>query len=179
MVGIVVTVPGRPPAKANSYRIVRVGRYPKIAPSPEVVAYEALVADRAREASGFCADPLFTGKVELVIVWHRGDNRRKDIDNIGKAIMDGLTKSGIWNDDSQVEHLHKLTVRDAEDAQHEWVDIYVVPMTKPASCGSAAAGAKSSSAPAAGRRKSGGTRKSASASAKGARTSGARKPSGS
>lgn len=128
MIGLALTVPGRPPAKANNYRIVRIGRYHRLVPTPEVTAYEQLVALKAREAAGERPLPLFLGRVEVAIVWHRGDNRRKDIDNIGKAIMDGLTKGGVWRDDSQVEHLHKLTVRDAPGAAAEWVEIYVLPL---------------------------------------------------
>jgi crossover junction endodeoxyribonuclease RusA len=33
------------------------------------------------------------------------DKRRRDLDNILKALLDGLTHSGVWGDDSQVVDL--------------------------------------------------------------------------
>jgi crossover junction endodeoxyribonuclease RusA len=31
--------------------------------------------------------------------------RRRDLDNILKAVLDGLTKAGLWDDDVQVDYL--------------------------------------------------------------------------
>lgn len=33
------------------------------------------------------------------------DRRRRDLDNILKAALDGLTHAGVWEDDSQIDHL--------------------------------------------------------------------------
>jgi len=33
------------------------------------------------------------------------DKRRRDLDNLPKALLDGLTHSGIWDDDSQIDDL--------------------------------------------------------------------------
>lgn len=33
------------------------------------------------------------------------DKRRRDLDNILKAALDGLTHAGVWEDDSQIDHL--------------------------------------------------------------------------
>jgi len=34
------------------------------------------------------------------------DNRRRDLDNINKAIWDSLEKAGIYENDSQIDELH-------------------------------------------------------------------------
>ncbi|ELD4355200.1 RusA family crossover junction endodeoxyribonuclease [Escherichia coli] len=39
------------------------------------------------------------------------DNRRRDIDNIGKALFDAITYSGFWADDSQVDAMKFVRCR--------------------------------------------------------------------
>lgn len=33
------------------------------------------------------------------------DRRRRDIDNIGKCLLDAMTKAGAWDDDEQIDDL--------------------------------------------------------------------------
>ena len=49
--------------------------------------------------------PPFTSKVMLKVDMYPPDNRKRDIDNIFKALLDGLTKSGIIADDSLIYKL--------------------------------------------------------------------------
>ncbi|HFJ7200661.1 TPA: RusA family crossover junction endodeoxyribonuclease [Escherichia coli] len=39
------------------------------------------------------------------------DNRRRDIDNVCKALFDGITYSGFWADDSQVDAMKFVRCR--------------------------------------------------------------------
>ena len=45
-------------------------------------------------------------KVALKIKLEPPDKRKRDIDNCCKALLDALTYSGVWIDDSQVDDLH-------------------------------------------------------------------------
>lgn len=183
--GIKITIPGRPPAKSNSYRIVSIKGRPALVPTKEVKAYEELIRATSSDYVDLLGGlrPLFPApiSVELILVWHRADRRRKDLDNIAKAIKDGLTKGQIWSDDSQVDTLLLHWTFDAVGVANEWVDIYIRPTSLPpstspgtrttgsnASATSTAPAAPSASVPATPSARSGTTRRSAARSASGA-----------
>jgi len=43
------------------------------------------------------------GPIEIKIVLHTPDRRRRDQDNFaGKSLLDALTNAGVWTDDSQI-----------------------------------------------------------------------------
>lgn len=44
-------------------------------------------------------------KLDVSILVHAPDNRRRDLDNMLKAILDSLTKACLWADDSQIDRL--------------------------------------------------------------------------
>jgi Holliday junction resolvase RusA-like endonuclease len=117
------TVPGRPVAKGRP-RFARRGDYVTTYTPDATVRYEDLVAFYGREAmrlgnAGCTSEPV---RVELVAVFPRPGrlNRRKDpagrmvmdsraagtdIDNVAKAILDGLQRGGLLVDDKQVVEL--------------------------------------------------------------------------
>jgi len=47
----------------------------------------------------------FTGRISVLIKATMPDNRRRDVDNIAKAILDALTFCAVWEDDSQIDRL--------------------------------------------------------------------------
>lgn len=49
----------------------------------------------------------FLGPVCVVLGFTQPDKRKRDLDNLGKAVLDALTHAGAWDDDSQV---HSLTM---------------------------------------------------------------------
>jgi Holliday junction resolvase RusA-like endonuclease len=119
-------VAGRVPSKSNSYRIVRRGSGSRLVRDEDVVAYETMVSLAARQVTGG-AIVFPTGKLALRMIWHRWrhDGRRRDLDNIYKAVMDGLTGGGLWTDDSQVTTHYTTTRFDADREEDEWLDIIV------------------------------------------------------
>ncbi|MBN2641380.1 MAG: RusA family crossover junction endodeoxyribonuclease [Victivallales bacterium] len=47
----------------------------------------------------------FIGDVSLIMDAYPPDRRRRDLDNIQKAVWDALTDAGLYEDDSQVKHM--------------------------------------------------------------------------
>lgn len=45
------------------------------------------------------------GRLAVILVLCPPDRRRRDIDNFQKGLFDAMTKSGVWEDDSQVDFL--------------------------------------------------------------------------
>jgi crossover junction endodeoxyribonuclease RusA len=46
-----------------------------------------------------------TGPLKVEIVAYRPDNRKRDLDNLLKAALDGLAKGLVYEDDSQIRDL--------------------------------------------------------------------------
>ncbi len=49
-------------------------------------------------------DPL-RGRLEVSVTAYPPDNRRRDLDNVLKALLDGMQHAGVYEDDSQIDHL--------------------------------------------------------------------------
>jgi crossover junction endodeoxyribonuclease RusA len=52
-----------------------------------------------------CAAKNYVGKLQVEIQAFRPDNRRRDLDNLLKAVLDGCTHAGVWQDDSNIVDL--------------------------------------------------------------------------
>lgn len=46
-----------------------------------------------------------TARLRVQIVTHAADNRRRDLDNVCKALLDALAHAGVYGDDSQIDEL--------------------------------------------------------------------------
>ena len=46
------------------------------------------------------------GPLTLTATFHPPDNRRRDLDNLMKLTQDSLQHAGLYDDDSQIRHLH-------------------------------------------------------------------------
>lgn len=51
------------------------------------------------------SDRALTGRLHVVIELYPPDRRRRDVDNSNKAPLDALTCAGVYEDDSQIDHL--------------------------------------------------------------------------
>jgi crossover junction endodeoxyribonuclease RusA len=70
--------------------------------SAEGRAYRKAVAEQVLIQSGA---KHYAGKLRVQIEAYRPDNRRRDLDNLFKAALDGCTHAGVWEDDSNIVDL--------------------------------------------------------------------------
>lgn len=70
--------------------------------SAEGRAYRELAAWQIK-ATG-AAQPM-TGRLDVRMRLHPPDNRRRDIDNVCKALLDAMQTGGVYQDDSQIDRL--------------------------------------------------------------------------
>jgi len=47
----------------------------------------------------------FRGRLDMIVTLHPPDKRRRDIDNSMKGLLDALAHAGVYEDDSQIDHL--------------------------------------------------------------------------
>lgn len=66
--------------------------------------YRKQVAAMLHDRCGAKPEPL-RGALQCSLEAYMPDNRRRDLDNLLKAMLDALTHGGVWEDDSQVEDL--------------------------------------------------------------------------
>ncbi len=91
------TVPGNPVPKARP-RVLRSG----ITYTPKRTKdYEAAVAWEARRQ---WPNPVLTQKLGLTVHFGRDSRRRCDLDNLIKAVMDGI-KGVVYRDDDQITEI--------------------------------------------------------------------------
>lgn len=69
-------------------------------------------------------DPI-RGPVGIFLRVTFPDRRKRDLDNLLKAILDAISHAGIWEDDAQVE---LLLVQRRGVERPGWVEVWIVPM---------------------------------------------------
>jgi crossover junction endodeoxyribonuclease RusA len=95
-----------PPSLNTAYRVYR----NRIILSKIARKYVDKVKESVSEQN--TAEKL-TGRLDVTYFVYPPDKRKRDIANTEKLVSDCLTKSGVWNDDSQIDKL--LIVRCQSD----------------------------------------------------------------
>ena len=121
------TVPGTPQGKGRP-RATSFNGHARVYTPNKTAAYENLVV--LAYSAKYGKSPRFEGSVSVVIkaffpyvqsdYWPKNKNhdgelreealskkmlKKPDIDNVAKAVLDGLNQAGVWADDSQVTYL--------------------------------------------------------------------------
>ncbi len=94
--------------------------------SAEGRTYRKAVADQVLIQRGA---KHYQGKLKVQIEAWRPDNRRRDLDNLLKAVLDSLTHAGVWEDDGNIVDL-RIYWADAIGGMLK-VNIQEVPVEQP------------------------------------------------
>ena len=81
--------------------------------TPKGRTYRAYVAGKilAMRAHGVLPKASLTGDLAVAMELYPPDRRRRDVDNYSKAVLDALTHTHLWRDDSQIKR-QTVTVRE-------------------------------------------------------------------
>lgn len=66
--------------------------------------------------------PLNDARVGILIMAHPPDRRRRDLDNLNKALLDALEDARLFNNDSQIDDLQLIR---GEPEPGGYIDIHV------------------------------------------------------
>jgi crossover junction endodeoxyribonuclease RusA len=61
--------------------------------------------DTVRDVLAAGRAQTLSGRVAVTIVANPPDRRKRDLDNVLKALLDALTHAGLWTDDEQIDDL--------------------------------------------------------------------------
>jgi crossover junction endodeoxyribonuclease RusA len=86
-----------PPSINHYWRHTRNGHYI----SAEGQAYRETV----RQTMALRATQALSGRVAVTVTAYPPDKRKRDLDNVLKALLDALTHGGLWADDEQIDDL--------------------------------------------------------------------------
>lgn len=108
------------PRPKQSYRASKSGGY-----QPAAIkawqSYVAMAAESAMREIGRYNQPFNTGVLRVQLDFYLGNNRRVDLDNLAKAVQDGMNKI-VYGDDLQVVDLHlRKFVMDKRQDPGVWV----------------------------------------------------------
>lgn len=102
---IVLTLPF-PPSLNSYYRSPNKGKLAgRHLISEEGRAYRIAVLAAVLQAK---VKHAIQGRLAVTVMAYVPDRRRRDLDNMLKALLDALTHAGVWNDDSDID---ALTIR--------------------------------------------------------------------
>ena len=65
-------------------------------------------------------------RLRVVVLVNPPDRRARDLDNLGKGLLDSLKHAGVYQDDSRIDHLE--LVRSGRIGKPGTVDVTLMPM---------------------------------------------------
>ena len=92
-----------PPSQNHYWRYGVVAGRARIFLSTKAKDYRTQVL--AIVAAADMTRPPMDGRLKVTIELHAPTNRKYDLDNHAKCILDALTYANLWNDDSQIDQL--------------------------------------------------------------------------
>lgn len=101
-----ITLPFPPSVNAYWGYAVRGGRgrqFVEVYPTAAAKAYRAAVQAVVLREWGVLRRNA--SRLALLVVAHPPDRRKRDIDNLLKAVLDSLTEARVWIDDEQVDRI--------------------------------------------------------------------------
>lgn len=114
-------VPGQPVPKARARVVRKPGQRPHSFTPARTLWFERSVMAYAMSAIGAGRLPRWgAARVDVLILATFADNRRRDIDNVAKSVLDALN-GVIWADDAQVDGLRIVRSLDRKNPQTEVV----------------------------------------------------------
>lgn len=87
------TIPLQPVTKKNSLRLIKCGKFHKIAPSAQYAKYE-------KDAGVFIPRLMIDYPVEVRTIFYMKTRRRVDLTNLLEAAHDVMVKHGLLKDDN-------------------------------------------------------------------------------
>lgn len=93
-----------PPSVNKYWRHVKQGRFIRALISAPGRRYREVA--RVMAARQACLDGPICEPVRVSCIFHPPDRRKRDLDNLPKALFDAITSAQIWTDDSLVHELH-------------------------------------------------------------------------
>lgn len=63
-------------------------------------------AATAEAINGQLPDVTISDPMLVEVILHVPDNRKRDLDNYMKSMLDAITQAGLWEDDSLIHQLH-------------------------------------------------------------------------
>ena len=98
---------GWPPSTNQTWRSYNRGDRHCVILSESARLYRLDVASRVAvgRAKGLIPSTAFSSPVGVDILLRKPDNRKRDLDNTTKSLLDALTKAGVWADDSLVHDI--------------------------------------------------------------------------
>ena len=97
-------IPAKWPPTVNTYYRNTRGRV-LISENGRAYRISVAVAAMAARSNGSLPRSPLTGRLSVRLDLYQADKRKRDIDNLPKALLDSLTKANVWIDDSQIDQL--------------------------------------------------------------------------